>query len=264
MDPNLLEEAIKDRIKKGKKPKAVIVVHLYGQPAKLSEIISICTQYEIPLIEDAAEALGSEYHGRRTGTFGQFSILSFNGNKIITTSGGGMLISDKPNIDKVKFLSTQARNDAPHYEHTEIGYNYRMSNILAGIGRGQLQVIKKRVQQKRNIFEFYKENLGTLPGIEFQPELLDTKSNRWLTAITINHLISGTDREKIRCVLTKNNIDSRPLWKPMHLQPVFNSALKYENGISEKLFQKGLCLPSGTALTKQELNMICSEIKALF
>ena len=224
IDPNLLEQAIKERIEHGNKPKAVITVHLYGQPAKLNEIVSICNRFEIALIEDAAEALGSEYHSTKVGTFGEFGILSFNGNKIITTSGGGMLISDEQNVNKAKFLATQARDDAPHYEHTEIGYNYRMSNILAGIGRGQLQVVAQRVIQKRNIFAYYKEKLDSLPGLEFQSELPNTKSNRWLTAITIDPHISGTDREKVRLALVEKNIDSRPLWKPMHMQPVFKQS----------------------------------------
>ena len=264
IDPNLMEIAIKDRIENGKKPKAVIAVHLYGQPAKLKEIVTICKRYEIVLIEDAAEALGSEYNNAKAGTFGEFGILSFNGNKIITTSGGGMLISNDHNVNKAKFLATQARDDAPHYEHTEIGYNYRMSNILAGIGRGQMQVIEERVMQKRNIFNFYKENIENLPGLEFQPELAGTKSNHWLTAITIDPEIAGIDREKIRLALVDKNIDSRPLWKPMHMQQVFKLASKYENGTSEKLFQNGLCLPSGTALTKEDIDRVCNVIKSCF
>jgi dTDP-4-amino-4,6-dideoxygalactose transaminase len=265
VDPELLEEAIKDRIKKGKKPTAVIAVHLYGQSFMVNEILSICEKYDIPLIEDAAEALGSEYHGKKLGTFSKYGILSFNGNKIITTSGGGMLVSDtKQIIKKTKFLSTQARDEAPHYEHSQIGYNYRMSNISAGIGRGQLKVIENRVNTKRKIFDYYKQHIGKLPGIEFQLELVNTKSNKWLTAITIDPDLSGTDREKIRLAFEKENIDSRPLWKPMHMQPVFKDAPAYTNGLSEKLFKNGLCLPSGTNLTEDELGLICKIIKNEF
>jgi dTDP-4-amino-4,6-dideoxygalactose transaminase len=265
MDPNLLEKAIKDRIQKGKKPKAVIGVHLYGQSFKVEDILSICNKYEIPLIEDAAEALGSTYKEKKLGSFGEFGILSFNGNKIITTSGGGMLISKNPDIiQKAKFLSTQARDDAPHYEHSHIGYNYRMSNVLAGIGRGQLKVIEERVKAKRNICEYYKQEIGNLPGIEFQPELNNSKSNKWLTSITIDPKKSNTDREKIRKNLQIENIDSRPLWKPMHLQPIFKGVPSYVNGISEKLFKNGLCLPSGTNLSQKDLERICRIIKNVF
>ncbi len=265
MDPDLLEFAINDRLKKGKKPKAVIVVHLYGQSAKLNEIISICNKYNIPIIEDAAEALGSEYFGKKLGTFGDFGILSFNGNKIITTSGGGMLINrDNELNDKTKFLSTQARDDAPHYEHSHIGYNYRMSNILAAIGRGQLKVLQKRINEKRKTFNFYKNHFAQLPGVEFQPELKDSISNKWLTALTINPKVAGTNREIIRKAMEKNNIDSRPLWKPMHLQPIFKGAPKYVNGVSEDLFNNGLCLPSGTSLNESDLNRICSTFSKHF
>jgi len=265
LDPHLLEDAINVGIKRGKRPKAVIAVHLYGQSCKIDEIISICKKYEIPLIEDAAEALGSESNGKKLGTFGDFGILSFNGNKIITTSGGGMLISENEElIKKAKFLSTQARDDAPHYEHSQIGYNYRMSNVLAGIGRGQLEVIEDRVQRKREIFEYYKNQLSGIPGILFQPEIENTKSNKWLTAITIDPEIAGTNREEVRLAFEEENIDSRPLWKPMHLQPIFKDAPSYLNGISEKLFCDGLCLPSGTNLNDDELEYICKIIKNEF
>ncbi|MGD9900846.1 MAG: DegT/DnrJ/EryC1/StrS family aminotransferase [Calditrichaceae bacterium] len=265
MDPDLLETAIKDRIKKGRKPKAVIIVHLYGQPAKLDEILQVCNRYEIPLIEDAAEALGSEYKGKKAGGFGKFGILSFNGNKIITTSGGGMLISnDKDMIQKARFLSTQARDDAPHYEHSQIGYNYRMSNVLAAIGRGQMSVLSERVKQRRAVYEFYKNRLGDLPGLCFQPEYIGTFSNRWLTALTLDPHLSKIDREKIRLELAKKNIESRPLWKPMHLQPVFKDAPVYLNGTSELLFKNGLCLPSGSNLTIKELELIVSTITQIF
>ncbi len=264
MDPELLEKAIKDRLKRGKKPKAVIVVHLYGQPAKLNEIRTLCQTYEIPLIEDAAEALGSSYQGQKVGRFGDLAILSFNGNKIITTSGGGMLLSDNENfIKKARFLATQARDNAPHYQHSVIGFNYRMSNILAAIGRGQLKVLEKRVQKKRSIFEFYQKQFQEYEGISFQPELAGTRSNKWLTCLTIDPSKTGTNREEIRLLLEQHNIESRPLWKPMHLQPVFKEAPFWGNGISEELFKKGLCLPSGTALNTKQLDLIVSLVKSL-
>ncbi len=263
MDPELLEKAIKDRLKKGKKPKAVIVVHLYGQPAKLDEIKTICQKYEIPLIEDAAEALGSRYKNQKAGSFGNLGILSFNGNKIITTSGGGMLLAnDEQQIKRARFLATQARDPAPHYEHSTIGYNYRMSNILAAIGRGQLTIIEKRVEQKRKVFSYYYERLSKIHGITFQPELKKTKSNKWLTCIVIDPQKTGSSNEQIRQVLEAHNIESRPLWKPMHLQPVFKDAPQYCNGVSQTLFEKGLCLPSGTALTKEQQDKICSIIES--
>ncbi len=264
MDPDLLEQAIKDGLKKGKKPKAVIAVHLYGQPAKLDEIVGLCRQYEIPFIEDAAEALGSAYRGKKAGTFGDFGILSFNGNKIITTSGGGMLVGhDEAAIAKARFLATQARDDAPHYEHSHIGFNYRLSNLLAAVGRGQLRVLNERVQRRREIFEYYKQRLGRIEGIDFQPELPGTVSNRWLTAITINPKVTGVTREDIRLALEAENIESRPLWKPMHLQPVYREAEAYANGVSEALFKDGLCLPSGTAMSDDDLDRICLIIENL-
>ena len=262
MDTNLMEQAIKDGIQKGKKPKAVIAVHLYGQPAKLDDILALCRQYQIPFIEDAAEALGSTYHDQKAGTFGDFGILSFNGNKIITTSGGGMLIGNNADaIAKARFLATQARDDAPHYEHSEIGYNYRMSNLLAAVGRGQLRVIDERVRRKREIFDYYKTRLGQIDGIAFQPELSDSFSNRWLTAMAINPKKVGVTREEIRLALEKENIESRPLWKPMHLQPVYQGSGAYTNGVSEALFKDGLCLPSGTAMTEDDLDRICTIIE---
>ncbi len=262
MDPNLLEQAIKEGIQKGKKPKAVIAVHLYGQPAKLDDVLALCRQYEIPFIEDAAEALGSSYRRQKAGTFGDFGILSFNGNKIITTSGGGMLIGKNADaIAKARFLATQARDDAPHYEHSEIGYNYRMSNLLAAVGRGQLRVIEERVRKRREIFAYYRSRLGQIDGVAFQPELSNSFSNRWLTAMTINPKQVGVTREDIRLALEKENIESRPLWKPMHLQPVFQGCSAYINGVSESLFKDGLCLPSGTAMTEDDLDRICTIIE---
>jgi dTDP-4-amino-4,6-dideoxygalactose transaminase len=262
MDPELLEEAIKDRLKAGRRPKSVIVVHLYGQPAKMEEIGHICKKYGIPLIEDAAEALGSMYKGQKASSIGDLGILSFNGNKIITTSGGGMLLSDNESIiQQARFLSTQARDAAPHYEHTMIGYNYRMSNVLAAIGLGQLRALNDRLHQKRRIFDYYYKRLSGIEGIEFQTELPGTFSNRWLTAITIDENKTGTDREKLRLIYEKANIDSRPLWKPMHLQPVFRGAPAYINGVSEYLFENGLCLPSGTAMTEKDLDRVCRVIE---
>jgi dTDP-4-amino-4,6-dideoxygalactose transaminase len=265
MDPVLLENAIKDRIAKGKKPKAIIPVHLYGMPAKMDEIMHISQKYEIPVIEDAAEALGSTYNGKACGTFGEFGILSFNGNKIITTSGGGALIGSDEHVQKAKFLATQARDPAPHYQHSHIGYNYRMSNVCAGIGRGQLLVLDERVAQRRANYEFYVEQLSSLKGINFLGEASGNFSNRWLTTILIDPAQSGgITREDVRLTLEKDNIESRPLWKPMHMQPVFQDAPSYLNGLSEKLFNIGLCLPSGSNLTAAELERVTSIIKNMW
>jgi len=266
MDPALLEEAILDRIKKGKKPKAIIVVHLYGMPAKMDEIISIARKYEISLIEDAAEALGSSYKGTACGAMGDFGILSFNGNKIITTSGGGALISNNENaIKQARFLATQARDNAPHYQHSHVGYNYRMSNICAGIGRGQLKVLNERVQQRRANKAYYSETLGQLPGISFLEEVEGAFSNFWLTTLVIDPTVSkGVTREQIRLALDADNIESRPLWKPMHLQPVFTGAPAYVNGNSERLFNTGLCLPSGSNLTRADLERVTNIVCNLF
>ena len=267
LNPGFLEEAIKDRIKKGKKPKAVIPVHLYGMPCKLNEILKIANEYEIPVIEDAAEALGSLYFGRKAGTFGDVSCLSFNGNKIITTSGGGAIVSkNKELINSARFLATQARDKAPHYQHSQIGYNYRMSNICAGIGRGQMVVLDERVKKRREIFQQYKNLLNDISGISFQNENDGFFSNRWLTTILLNSASTpnAINNDKIRISLEAGNIESRPLWKPMHLQPVFKDAPYYGNGISDKLFKEGLCLPSGSNLTKEEFNRISDIILNLF
>ncbi len=267
MDPVLLEQAIKDRIKKGKKPKAVIVVHLYGMPAHIDEIIQIAEKYEIPIIEDAAEALGSKYKGRYCGSFGDFSVLSFNGNKIITTSGGGALISkDKKDIERARFLATQARDKAPHYQHSNVGYNYRMSNIIAGIGRGQLEVIDDRVNKRRQNYFFYKELFEQIDGVHFlrEPDE-DFYSNYWLTSITVDpRKTKGIDREKLRLSFDKSNIESRPLWKPMHIQPVFKDYPAYINGTSEELFKNGLCLPSGSNLSLDDKRRIKEVVKTVF
>lgn len=259
IDPVLLEEAIVDRIKKSKKPKAIILVHLYGMPAKINEVMAVARKYEIPVIEDAAEAIGSTYHGQKAGTFGDIGVFSFNGNKIITTSGGGALVSKNEEwIKKARFLATQARDPAPHYQHSEIGYNYRLSNICAGIGRGQLQVLDDRVKRRREIFEFYRANLK-MEGVSFQPEMAGSFSNRWLTTILIDPTKNqGVTREDIRLALEKENIESRPLWKPMHLQPVFEDCPSFINGKSESLFKNGLCLPSGSQLTQPVIEKVIS------
>ena len=267
MSPQHLRTAIIDRINKGKKPKAIIAVHLYGMPAKMSEIMAISNEYEIPVIEDAAEALGSSYLNQNAGTFGHFSILSFNGNKIITTSGGGALVSKDQNaIRKARFLATQARDAAPHYEHSHIGYNYRMSNIAAGIGRGQMCVLNERVNQRRQMFTFYKELLSEIPGISFQNEAEGMYSNRWLTAILLDNTKTPDkiSREVLRIWLEQDNIESRPLWKPMHMQPVFKNAPFYGEKVSNNLFEKGLCLPSGSNLSAADLDRIKDRVQHLF
>lgn len=266
MDPGLLEEAINDRIKKGKKPAAIIAVHLYGMPARIVEIMAIARRYEIPVIEDAAESLGSIYMGQKTGTFGDIGIYSFNGNKIITTSGGGALVSRNAVwIQKARFLATQARDSAPHYQHSEIGYNYRLSNISAGIGLGQLRVLDERVRQRRANFDFYLKELGSLPGISFAEEPSWAFSNRWLTTVLIDQAKSGgINREEIRMKLEKENIDSRPLWKPMHLQPIFARYPAYANGISERLFEIGLCLPSGSNLSVEDRVLVAEVFSRSF
>ena len=261
MDPELLKAAITDRIvKTGKKPKAIILVHLYGMPSKIDEITAIANEYEIPVIEDAAEALGSVYKGRKCGTFGDFGILSFNGNKIITTSGGGALVSKNAKwIEKARFFATQARDAAPHYEHTEIGFNYRLSNVCAGIGRGQLTVLDERIKQRRAIYNAYQEKLNDI-GIQFLHEPEGFFSNRWLTTVTFE--LEGRN-DLVRHALEKENIESRPLWKPMHLQPVFKNCPSYLNGVSEDLFERGICLPSSTTLTEAELSRIVMSIRAI-
>ena len=266
MCPIALEEAIKDRIAKGKKPKAIIAVHLYGMPFKVTEITAIANKYEISLIEDSAEALGSSYNGQKCGTFGAISILSFNGNKIITTSGGGALVcktSEQKN--KAVFLATQARDNAPHYQHSEIGYNYRMSNICAGIGRGQMEVLEKHVLLRRKMHDFYVDLFQDKTGITvFSEPSTDYFSNHWLTAVLVDaDKTNGITREDIRIALEKENIESRPLWKPMHLQPVFSSFPYYGSSVSEKLFENGLCLPSGSNLDDADRNKIKAVIKAL-
>jgi len=262
MDPAILEKVIKDRIAKGKKPKAIIPVHLYGMPANMGEIMRIANEYGIPVIEDAAEALGSRYKGRPVGSFGIMAALSFNGNKIITTSGGGALLSDQEEmVTKARFLATQARDKAPHYQHTHIGYNYRMSNVLAGIGRGQMEVIDDRVKRRRETFRFYKEHLGKIEGVSFVEEPDDSYfSNHWLTTILIDPEKTGISREMLQTEMEKENIETRPLWKPMHLQPFFAHCPAHLNGVSEELFAKGLCLPSGTNMSDDDLARVLDII----
>ena len=262
MDPGLLEETLAARARAGKLPKAVIPVHLYGQSADMDPILAACARYDVPVIEDAAEALGATYKGRSPGTLGLMGIFSFNGNKIITTSGGGMLVSaHKELIDHARKLSTQARDPAPHYQHSEIGYNYRLSNVLAAIGRGQLGVLEERVRRKREIFHFYQEALGDLPGIAFMPEAPWGRSTRWLTCITVDPEEFGATREDIRLALERENIESRPLWKPMHLQPVFAGCEVVGGAVAEALFRDGLCLPSGTAMTRADLERVAAVVR---
>jgi len=252
---NLNPQMLKDAIKKYS-PKALIVTHLYGQMAKIDEIVSICKENGVFVIEDSAESLGATLNQKHSGTFGDFGVYSFNGNKILTTSGGGMLVSEnKKWIEKARFLSTQAKDDYPWYEHTEYGYNYRMSNVLAAIGVGQMEVIEERVAKKREIFEVYKNSLD----VEFMPEIANSKGNRWLTTALFK-----TNPLEIMQKLNENLIESRPLWKPMHLQPLFKDAPKIENGFSENLFKKGLCLPSGTAMSEEDLKRVISIIKDVF
>ena len=254
MSPILLEQAIKDRIANGKKPKAIIPVHLYGMPAKMGAISVISKHYKIPILEDAAEALGSSIDGRKCGTFGDISVLSFNGNKIITTSGGGALVShDESVVKDARFLATQARDEAPHYQHSRIGYNYRMSNLCAGVGRGQMEVLAKRIEKRREIFNQYFEKLNGRKGITLLEEPYWYFSNRWLTTILVDPAEAGFTREDLRLALEKENIESRPLWKPMHLQPVFEEYPFYGDGTAEKLFANGLCLPSGSNLETDDL-----------
>ncbi|MGI9552086.1 MAG: DegT/DnrJ/EryC1/StrS family aminotransferase [Aurantibacter sp.] len=258
ISPELLEKAILDRISNGKKPKAIVAVHLYGMPYKIKEITAISKQYDIPVIEDSAEALGSSFKNQKCGSFGDIGILSFNGNKIITTSGGGALLAHNLEYkQKAIFLATQARDDAPHYQHSHIGYNYRMSNVLAGIGRGQMEVLDERVTARRANYEFYKNRLGQIKEIEFLEEPQGYFSNRWLTCILTP---SFESRERIRLALLKDDIESRPLWKPMHMQPIFEKFPNFEDGTSSDLFARGLCLPSGSNLTHDDLDRIVALI----
>jgi dTDP-4-amino-4,6-dideoxygalactose transaminase len=266
MSPEHLERAIKDRIKKGKKPKAILPVHLYGMPAQIDDLLAVANRYEIPLLEDAAEALGSKYKGVHCGTFGELAVLSFNGNKIITTSGGGALVSrKKERIQNARFLSTQARDATPFYQHSHVGYNYRMSNILAGIGRGQMTVLSQRVEQRRQINRFYREQLSEIEGIRFQTEpSSDFFSNYWLTALLINPAkTNGIVPEDIRLALEDANIESRLAWNPMHRQPLFKNYPFYGDGTSDSLFENGLCLPSSSLLTEEDLYRITETLRKI-
>ncbi|RST72607.1 aminotransferase class I/II-fold pyridoxal phosphate-dependent enzyme [Siminovitchia acidinfaciens] len=269
MSPEALEKAFIDASRTGKLPKAVIVVNLYGQSAKMDEILSICNQYDVPMIEDAAESLGSSYKGMSSGTFGKFGIFSFNGNKIITTSGGGMLVSDDVDaLNKARFLATQSRDPAPHYQHSVMGFNYRMSNILAGVGRGQLEVLEERVLARRIIFSRYYQGLSHLPGISFMPELENTRSNRWLTTLTIDEKEAGISSNYLIQSLAEENIEARPVWKPLHLQPLFKRVKYYpyknNRSVSDHLFTTGVCLPSGSNLTEEEMIRVIDCLKNAF
>jgi dTDP-4-amino-4,6-dideoxygalactose transaminase len=283
MDPGLLEEAIiglkSEGLRsegrgdeglgsegRGRLPKAIIVAHLYGMPARMKEIMAVADKYGIPVVEDAAEALGSEYMGRRVGCNSKFGILSFNGNKIITTSGGGALVSDdEAMISRARYLATQARDPAPHYQHSTIGYNYRMSNVVAGVGRGQMEVLDEHISRHREINAWYRELLKDVPGVTFQSEPSpDFYSNYWLTCIVIDPEKAGTDREKLRLAMEAELIESRPLWKPMHLQPVFAACPAFVNGTSEGLFNDGLCLPSGSNITSGDRERIAEVIRRVF
>lgn len=265
--PEALETAIKDRIVKGKKPKAIVAVHLYGMPFKVDEIRTIADKYEIPVLEDSAEALGSKYKGQKCGTFGDISVLSFNGNKIITTSGGGAIVSkNKNHIEKAVFLATQARDNAPHYQHSEIGYNYRMSNICAGIGRGQMEVLDKHIELRREMHGFYASIFENNNIVSLFSELNENYySNYWLSTIVFNETKNQKkNREELRLVLEKENIESRPLWKPMHLQPIFKDAKYYGGKVAETLFENGLCLPSGSNLSLEDKERIYECLSTYF
>jgi len=267
MNPVFLEKAIKDRIAKtGKKPKAIIPVHLYGMPARMDEITSIAARYDIPILEDAVEALGSTYKNRKCGTFGEFACLSFNGNKIITTSGGGALVCfTTEQWETTRFLATQARDKAPHYQHSKIGYNYRLSNVCAGIGRGQMTALDRYVKRRRQIHDYYFDSLSRLPGVSFLVDpSIDFQSNHWLTCIQVDPEETGVTREELQAEMEKANIETRPLWKPMHMQPAYADAPYYGDGISEELFEKGLCLPSSPVLGDGDLDRIIAIIKSLF
>ena len=265
--PLQLRKAIEDRISKGKKPKAIIAVHLYGMPYQVEEINAIAKEFDIPVVEDAAEALGSTYKGERCGTFAEYAVLSFNGNKIITTSGGGALVTISQSAkEKAVFLATQARDAAPHYQHSEIGYNYRLSNISAGIGRGQMQVLDERVKARREMHEFYVDLFSEIEGVKvFEAPNKDYFANHWLSVITIDeNKTGGINREDLRLHLENLNIESRPLWKPMHMQPVFEDAAFYGDGVAESLFDNSLCLPSGSNLTQEEKDRIKAGILSCF
>ena len=257
--PARLREAIEDRIRRGNKPKVLLLVHLYGMPARLPEIMALAAEFNIPVLEDAAEALGASYQGRALGTFGRVGVFSFNGNKILTTSGGGALVTDDPALaQKARFLATQAKDDAPYYQHSEVGYNYRLSNLLAGIGRGQMELLADRVKRRREIFAWYQEHLRPLPGLSVVPaqEPPGAHANRWLTTILLDPAATAATPETLRQHLETRNIEARPLWKPLHLQPLFAAAPMYGGAVCADLFARGLCLPSGTAMTEADLGRV--------
>ncbi|PEF91598.1 MULTISPECIES: DegT/DnrJ/EryC1/StrS family aminotransferase [Bacillus] len=259
---NMCPKALEEAFKKYPNVKAIIVVHLYGLSADMDKIVELCKKYDVTLIEDAAESLGTYYKGKHTGSFGDYGIFSFNGNKIITTSGGGMLVSnDEERVSKVRFWATQSRDQARHYQHSELGFNYRMSNVVAGIGRGQLKVLDQRVQKKRYIFDFYKRELGNLEGIEFMPSNEWNEPNYWLSSMTLNGKIRPID---VMEALEKENIESRPVWKPMHMQPFFEKYDFVGTDVSEKLFENGICLPSDTKMTEVDLEKVVKIIKGLW
>lgn len=262
LDPSLVAEAIEERVRAGRPPAAVVVVHLYGQSADLEPILDVSSRHGIPVIEDAAEALGATYRGRSVGSFGLLSIFSFNGNKILTTSGGGMLVTDRPELaERARHLAAQAREPVDHYEHSEIGYNYRLSNLLAAVGRAQLEQLDERVAARRRTFERYLDGLGDLPGLTFMPEGSSGSATRWLTALTIDSASFGASPAEIRRRLEADNIESRPVWKPMHLQPVFEGFPVLGGGVSEDLYERGVCLPSGSNLTDEEQSRIIESIR---
>ncbi|RDW22405.1 pyridoxal phosphate-dependent aminotransferase [Oceanobacillus arenosus] len=269
MSPKALMKAFQESALKRKLPKAVMVVNLYGQSAKMDEILLICDQYGVPLIEDAAESLGTTYQGKASGSFGKFGIYSFNGNKIITTSGGGMLVSnDEAALERARFLASQARDQATHYQHSVMGYNYRLSNLLAGVGRGQLRVLGDRVAARRKIFDVYYSNLSDLPGIHFMSELENTAMNRWLTTLTIDEKVSGVTTEQLLTAFYRERIEARPVWKPLHLQPLFKGARFYaherSHDVAEELFRTGICLPSGSSLTEEEQLRVIQCVRKVF
>lgn len=263
IDPALVAEAIETRARAGRPPRAVIPVHIYGQPADLDPILEVCERHGVAVIEDAAEALGATYRGRSPGTLGRVGAFSFNGNKIITTSGGGMLVSaDGALVARARKLASQARDAAPHYEHSEVGYNYRLSNVLAAIGRAQLRVLEDRVAARRRIFDRYVEALGDIPGVEFMPEAEWGRHTRWLTTLTIDSAAASAGREEVRLALLAENIEARPLWKPMHLQPVFAGCAALGGGVAESLFQNGLCLPSGSAMSDGDIDRVVRVVRS--
>jgi pyridoxal phosphate-dependent aminotransferase EpsN len=263
LDPSLLEEALRDGDRRGRRPKAVIAVDLYGQCADYDAIVPLCQRHGVPLIEDAAEALGATWRGKPAGGFGALGVYSFNGNKIITTSGGGMLVSaDRTIVEKARFLATQARDPAPHYQHSAVGFNYRMSNVLAAIGRGQLRVLSDRVRARRANFEAYAKGLGDLPGLSFMPEKSAGRANRWLTCAIVDPTLFGASREEIRLALEAENIEARPVWKPLHLQPVFSGCRMYGGVVSERMFELGLCLPSGSSLAEEDRRRVIEIVRS--